>query len=59
MDDGSFNAESYKGVQEFVSEHEGATVTPVQEKTSDTAALSSIPTGWLWMTRLSGSMATG
>lgn len=38
VDDGSFNQESYSGILDFISEHSGSTVTPVQETTGDTAA---------------------
>ena len=38
VDDGSFHQESYSGIQAFIKDHPGATVTPVQETTGDTTA---------------------
>lgn len=38
VDDGSFNEDNYNGILTFIESHPGATVTPVQEPTGDTAA---------------------
>ena len=38
VDDGSFNQENYEGIKRFTEAHPGSSVTPVQEKTGDTAA---------------------
>lgn len=38
VDDHSFNADNYNGILAFIESHPGATVTPVQESTGDTAA---------------------
>ena len=38
VDDGSFNQDNYNGVLKFIEENEGATVTPIREESSDSAA---------------------
>ena len=38
VDDHSFNEDNYNGILTFIESHPGATVTPVQESTGDTAA---------------------
>ena len=38
VDDHSFNEDNYNGILAFIESHPGATVTPVQEPTGDTAA---------------------
>ncbi|MDE6433494.1 MAG: BMP family ABC transporter substrate-binding protein [Lachnospiraceae bacterium] len=38
VDDHSFNEDNYNGILSFIESHPGATVTPVQESTGDTAA---------------------
>ena len=38
VDDHSFNEDNYNGILSFIESHPGATVTPVQETTGDTAA---------------------
>ena len=38
VDDGSFNYDNYQGILAFVDENPGATVTPIQETTGDSAA---------------------
>ncbi len=38
VDDHSFNEDNYNGILAFIESHPGATVTPVQETTGDTAA---------------------
>lgn len=38
VDDHSFNEDNYNGILSFIESHPGATVTPVQEPTGDTAA---------------------
>lgn len=38
VDDDSFNQENYEGIKRFTEAHPGSSVTPVQEKTGDTAA---------------------
>lgn len=38
VDDGSFNEDNYNGINAFIANHKGATVTPVNEPTGDAAA---------------------
>ena len=38
VDDDSFNQDNYNGVLKFIEENEGATVTPIREESSDSAA---------------------
>ncbi len=38
VDDHSFNEDNYNGILAFIESHPGATVTPIQEPTGDTAA---------------------